>query len=521
MRKLLTTAALVMFGLQAPLADAQNNVVLFMVDDMGWTDWQYDATLNPTGSTLYETPNMLRLAQMGTNFTQAYSANAVCSPSRAAVMTGKDPARIRITDWITGGNWTHPTLADTPNFDTTLNDSEVTLAEAVKANGYDTAFLGKWHLGASGTTAADPTNHGFDVNIGGNHNGSPLGGYFAKNGGWNAPGINSGYADGTYLTDALSDAAVGYIDGRNTPGSGSEDTDPFFMFMSHYAVHTPIQAPAATVQYFQGKLNAGGDFGEHDNAYYAAIVKHVDDALGALIDELEDEGLLASTSIILASDNGGLWAAQGDPTSNAPLRAGKGSFYGGGIRTPLLVANPGSQAGVSNDTVVIGHDIYNTVLELTGTAGDAAHNALTDGASFAQALNGTTLDRGAVFWHYPHISDQDHGSSLVTGGTFVSAVRKGDWKLIYFYEDERYELYNLAEDIGETTDVFVENAITNELSTLLRDHLIEIDAQMPVYVATGQEVALPSVVVPEPSSLLLLGVSGLIMTRRRRRQLMV
>ncbi len=301
----------------------QPNVVLFMVDDFGWTDWQYDPVLNPTGSKLYETPNMLRLAQMGTNFTQSYAANAVCSPSRAAVMSGKDPARINITQWISGGNHFHPTLAE-PDWDKTLNSSEFTLAEALRGDGYDTAFIGKWHLGSNGSSAADPTQHGFDINIGGNHKGSPPGGYFAgSDGSWSAPNIGTGFPSDAYLPDVLSDHAVQYIDDHNA----TSPDDPFFMFLSHYAVHNPQQAPADSIQYFQDKLNQGGDFGEHDRATYAAMIRHVDDSLGKVLDELEQENLLDETLIIFTSDHGGLWAAQGDPTSNAPLRGGKGSYY--------------------------------------------------------------------------------------------------------------------------------------------------------------------------------------------------
>ncbi|MFN3165546.1 MAG: sulfatase [Phycisphaeraceae bacterium] len=493
----------------AASACAQPNVVLFMVDDWGWTDWEYDPVLNPTGSRLYETPNMLRLAQMGTNFTSGYTANAVCSPSRAAVMTGKDPARLRITDWITGGNHTHPTLADAQGWDMTLNNTEVTLAEALKADGYRTGFVGKWHLGTSGSSGANPLDHGFDVNIGGNHKGSPPGGYFAGgDGGWSAPNLTSGYGPSEYLTDVLSDASVAFIDSH----MATTPNDPFFLFTSHYGVHTPIQAPAATTQYFQNKLNAnGGPFNEHDNATYAAMVKHVDDALGDLLDKLEQAQVLDDTLILLVSDNGGLWAAQGDPTSNTPLREGKGSWYEGGLRTPFIVAQPGNPnagQGVMNDSVVIGHDIYTTVLDITGVAGNAAHNAQTDGVSFKAALEANAHDRGATFWHYPHIADQDNNSPLVTGGTYVSSVRKGDWKLMFFYADRSYELYNLAEDLSETTDVFEANTITAELSQLLRDHLIAIDAQMPINKATGQPVALPDLVSDTTFDLVYAAQSG-------------
>lgn len=481
----------------SPLVEAQAdnppNVVLFMVDDFGWTDWQYDAVLNPTGSTLYETPNMLRLARQGVNFTNAYSANAVCSPSRAAVMTGKDPARMRITDWIPGGNWQHPTLQDPSDWDVTLNDSEITLAEALQENGYDTAFIGKWHLGTNGSDAANPLQNGFDVNIAGGHRGNP-GNFFAGDDrSFNLPGMASNYQPSAYLPDVLSSDTIRYLQERTS----RNDTDPFFLYMSHYAVHTPIQAPAATVQYYQNKLAAGGDFGEHDHATYAAMVHHVDLALGRLMDELEAQGILDETLIILASDNGGLWAAQGDPTSNAPLRAGKGSWYEGGIRTPLIVAWPVNNAfvkGVLCDDVIIGHDIYTTVLELTGTQGRLEHNASTDGVSFVPGLCGEEHDRGTTFWHYPHIADQDHASELVSGGTYLTAARSGDWKLMYYYADQSWELYNLSEDLGETKNVAGAHPdVVAWLGQEIVDYLIEIDAQLPVDQATGEPVSLPAI----------------------------
>ena len=495
--RILILAVLLTAGLDAPHADAQNdnppNVILFMVDDFGWTDWQYDEELNPTGSTLYETPNMLRLARRGTNFTDAYSANAVCSPSRAAVMTGKDPARMRITDWIPGGNWQHPTLEDPSDWDVTLNDDEVTLPEALRENGYDTAFIGKWHLGTHNSEAADPLQNGFDLNIGGGHRGNP-GNFFAGDDrSFNLPGMGTDYEPSDYLPDILSGAAIRYLQERDA----SEDSDPFFLYMSHYAVHTPIQAPATTVRHYQLKLDAGGDFGEHDNATYAAMVHHVDLALGVLMDELEAQGELDNTVIILASDNGGLWAAQGDPTSNAPLRAGKGSWHEGGIRTPLLVAWPGNDAfeqGALSDDVVIGHDIYTTVLELTGTDGSPAHNADTDGVSFVAALQGGDHNRGTTFWHYPHIADQDHHSQQVTGGTYLTVARQGDWKLMYFYADQSWELYNLSKDLGETTNVAGEHpGIVATLGQEIIEYLIEINAQLPIDQATGEPVAPPTI----------------------------
>lgn len=488
------------------LATDKPNVVLFLVDDMGWADWQKSGDLNPHGSDLYETPNMERLARSGVVFANAYAASPVCSPTRAAIMTGKNPARSRITEWISGSNNQTANLTQPSTWVKNLPAAEVTLAESLKAGGYDTAFFGKWHLGQFNNPSADPLTHGFDLNLGGNHKGNPPGGYFAgTDGGWDAPGLESGYQPDDYMTDILTDGAVNYVQ-QNAGGN-----DPFFLMMSHYAVHTPKQAPQTLINKYNGKItqlqNQGVDLQGHTDATYAGMVEKMDESLGRILDRIEDpngdgnpsDSVRDNTLILFASDNGGLFDAGGGATNNRPLRDGKGSLYEGGIRVPFIVSWTGNSA-ISTDRVEIArttaHDIPTTILDAAGLLDDGqtaqTPSAVRDGVSILPALQGDAFDRGFQFWHYPHFSPQDAGSVLIEGGTFVSAVRKDDWKLIYFYDQEHYELYNLRADIGETNDVLDANpdpAAT--LSTALHNYLIEVGAQMPISRATGMPVAPP------------------------------
>ena len=504
------TYIILAMALSCQFARAQRpNIILFLVDDMGWADWQHSPDLNPTGSDLYETPAMDRLARHGIVFTNAYAACPVCSPSRAAIMTGKTPARLRLTEWISGGRHETASLKEPPDWVKNLSDSEVTLAEALKDAGYRTAFIGKWHLGQSGNPSADPLNNGFDINIGGCHSGSPPGGYFAgSDGGWSAPNLESGYPADAYLTDVLTDHAVDYI--RN------HKDETFFLMLSHYAVHNPKQAPQAIINKYSAKIqslqNQGVDLQGHTNATYAAMVETMDTSLGRVLDRLADpdgnpataDSILDNTLILFTSDNGGLFDAEGGATSNRPLRAGKGSVYEGGIREPFIVSWTGNsqipQGIVNHQTRITGHDIYPTLLEITGTPGDFDHNRNIDGISFAPALTGQSVDRGCQYWHYPHYSNQDYGSALVSGGCFVSAVRKDNWKLIWFYDEKKYELYNLNDDIGETHNLLDTNlTIANELAHTLHDYLTAIDAQPPIDKTSGQPVPLPPAGIAQES----------------------
>ncbi|TWT43138.1 sulfatase [Botrimarina hoheduenensis] len=485
------------------------NVVVFFVDDMGWTDWQHDAALNPTGSAVYETPNLLRLASEGVNFTRAYSSAPVCSPTRASLLTGKSVGLHGFSDHTGGGVNTSATL-QSPVFNRSLGSAEITVAESLgsSAGGYDTGFIGKWHVGGS------PLSNGFDSNIAGGGSGCPCdgeGGFFAgPDGRWSGmPGIDTPgtYPADTYLTDVLSGFAETFITQR------AADPDPFFLLMSSYQVHVPLQAPAATVSKYTAKIailnGQGTDLQGHDNPIYAAMVEEMDRSLGRVLDRLDDpngdgntsDSIRDNTIVLFASDNGGLTISElgsAPATENQPLRDGKGSLYEGGIRTPLIASwtgNPAIAQGTATNALAATHDLYPTLLELTGASAATPRNSGMDGKSFAAALTGGAYDRGNLYWHYPHRSNQHKlGGGAITGGSFVSAVADETHKLLYFYETESYELYNLTTDIGETNDVFVagsEEAF--ELSLALHAYLKRSQAALPVNRQSGLTVDLPPV----------------------------
>jgi len=445
------------------------NFVFILVDDLGWRD------LGCYGSTFYETPNVDRLAAGGMKFTDAYAACPVCSPTRASIMTGKYPARVGITDWIPGfktGN-KDPEVLNTPEDLHYLPYEETTLAEAFKEAGYDTFFAGKWHLGEK---PYHPDRHGFDINLGGNHMGQPKGGYFAP---YDNPELMDG-PDGEYLTDRLGDESVRFL--------GSREGDPFLLYLSFYTVHTPIQPRKDHEEKYKKKLAGRPDLtgtqfyveGEskvrltQDNPAYAAMVQSMDENVGKVLDALDDLGIADDTVVIFMSDNGGLSTVpRAGPTSNLPLRAGKGWLYEGGIREPMIVRWPGvTEPGGTCGVPVTSTDFYPTMLEMAGLPLRPDQHA--DGVSLAPLLRGeASIDREAVFWHFPHY----HGSRSKPGG----AVRAGDFKLIEFFEGNRLELYNLKEDIGETknlVDALPEKV--RELKALLDTWRVDVGANLPV-----------------------------------------
>ncbi|MEW4569103.1 sulfatase [Tautonia sp. JC769] len=426
-------------------ADRPPNVVVFLIDDLGWTD------LSRAGSDLYETPNVDRLAREGMTFTDAYAACTVCSPTRAAVLTGKYPARLRLTDWIHGHKRPFAKLA-IPEWTESLPHDETTMAEALKPLGYASVSIGKWHLGDE--PGQWPTHHGFDHNVAGYGRGQPPS-YFSP---YNIPTLEDG-PEGEDLTDRLAEEAVRFIE---------EHKDrPFLLYMPHYAVHTPLQAKGKLVEAYREKLTP--DL-RHTNPIYAAMVRTMDEAIGRVVGVIDELGLAEETLIVFTSDNGGLTLR--DITSNAPLRAGKGSAYEGGVRVPLIVRWPGTvPAETSCDEPVISNDLFATALDVAGADGEAD---LPDARSLLPLLRdpGATLGRDALFWHYPHYHPG--------GATPYSAIRAGGWKLIEFFEDDRVELYHLAEDIGESTDLA---ATMPEKAAELRDRLdawrVEVEAQLP------------------------------------------
>ena len=462
----------------AATTDARRpNVVVFMIDDLGWTD------AGCYGSDLYETPYIDRLAAGGMRFTDAYAACTVCSPTRAAMMTGMYPARLNVTDWI-NGMWEHLTPQRQsqhplmpPLWTQYLERRYTTLPEALQTAGYKTAHVGKWHL----TPRSDdrsvlepyyPRNQGFHINVAGNQWGAP-GSYYwpyrraRQQNDVAARVVNfpiAGETKDKYLTDMLTDEAVEIIERWRD--------EPFFLYFAHYAVHTPIQGRRDLKDKYVEKITPGH---RHRNAEYAAMVESVDHSVGRVLETLTSLDILDNTVVVYTSDNGGLVRIRNGPTDNSPLRAGKGSPYEGGVRIPTIVSWPGvvPAASVSGEPIIT-CDFYPTILDITGVQGDAAHNADVDGLSLVPILKRPTssLDREAIYWHYPHY----HAG----GSTPYSAVRAGPWRLVEFYEDQHVELYNLAQEIGEKTDLAQEHADKSlELTAVLHDWRDRVAAQPP------------------------------------------
>ncbi len=429
-------------GLSARQSTRRPNIVFFLMDDLGYMDIGAN---NP--ATFYETPHIDRLAREGMRFTNGYAANPVCSPTRYSILTGKYPTRAGATDWFSGtreGRFRPAPLNNRMPLD------EVTLAEALKEGGYRTAFVGKWHLGPD--EAFWPEAQGFDVNIAGHHAGSPPGGYFGP---FKNPRLDPG-SPGEYLTTRLADEAARVIERFRD--------QPFLLFVAHYAVHTPLQAPRELVQKYEAKaaqLPAAPEFAPEEQVWpvkaarqvrvvqrhptYAAMVETMDAAVGRVLSALGDANLDDNTIVVFMSDNGGLSTSEGSPTSNLPLRGGKGWLYEGGIREPLIVKWPGmTRPGTTSDEPVISTDFYPTLLDMAGLPARPAQHR--DGVSLAPLLRQSGAPtRDALFWHYPHYSNQ--------GGFPGGAIRVGREKLIECFEDGRVHLYDLAADPGERDDL--------------------------------------------------------------------
>jgi len=419
------------------------NFVFILVDDLGWADIKANYP-----ETFYETPNIDQMAAEGFRFTQAYSAHPVCSPTRAALMTGKHPNRLDITDWIPGyDRFKDERPISVPAIRDELALEETTLPEKLKENGYQTYFIGKWHLGE--TEEFWPEQQGFDKNIGGWSVGAPQlkkgisNGYYSPYGN---PKLTDG-PEGEYLTERLTDESLRLI--RENTGK------PFLLYLSFYTVHTPIQPAPKRHNYFidkkekmvvpegQAAYRQEGD-GQtkliQDNAAYASMVAAMDENVGKILQTLKEQGLDENTWVILTSDNGGLSTLYGEgaPTANGPLRAGKGWCYEGGIRIPLIVKGPGIKTpGKVSDLPVVSMDFFPTILSLAGSKAGA-----NDGKDLSSFLTGgKPPERDVLFWHYP----QYHGSAWKPG----SAIRQGKWKLIHDYESGKNELFDLGNDPGE------------------------------------------------------------------------
>ncbi len=478
------------------------NIIVFLVDDMGWQDtslpfWDKETAFNKR----YHTPNMERLAKEGMKFTQAY-ATPVCTPTRVSLMTGMNAARHRVTNWtsqkdkIHGMEKNHPTL-EFPVWNMNgLSPIEgdphavyaTPLPEILKQSGYYTIHVGKAHFGARETIGANPINLGFKVNIGGTGAGQPGSYLGAENYGngierlkpWAVPNLKEYYGKDIFLTEALTLEAIKAMD------TALADKKPFFLYMAHYALHTPIMADK---RYLQKYLDKGLDTIE---AKYATLIEGMDKSLGDIMDHLKEKGIEKNTIILFMSDNGGLSAvARGGEkhTHNKPLSSGKGSIHEGGIREPMIVKWQGKvKPNSSTDQTVIIEDFFPAILEMA-EINEPKIIQKTDGRSFLPVLKGNESPNNnrPLFWHYPN----EWGPSGPGIGA-SSTVRKGDWKLIYYHNDESFELFDLKEDIGEQHNLVKSNTEkAKELATILSDYLVEVDAQMSVHKKTGVKVAYP------------------------------
>mgnify|MGYP001145806118 CR=1 FL=1 len=444
------------------------NIVFILADDLGAHDLSF------AGSKYYETPNIDAIANEGVQFTQGYASCQVCSPSRASLMTGQDPARHGITDWIgaaTGQKWGdyYNTKVMPPEYEHALADSTITIAEALKANGYKTFFAGKWHLG---DVPYGPENNGFDINKGGWEVGGPKGGYYAP---WRNPKLDYNY-EGENLTKRLALETADFI-------SANKD-EPFFAYLSFYAVHGPIETTEEKWKKYRDKAEAQGipESGfemearlpirtVQDNPIYAGLVESMDDAVGVVLDKLKELGLEDNTIVVFTSDNGGVASGDAFSTTNYPLRGGKGYQWEGGIREPYLIKAPMLKNTPKQiDYPVSGIDFYPTLLDLIGAEKHTEH--VVDGVSLVPLLKGESLDTRPLFWHYPHYGNQ--------GGDPVSIIRKDAYKLIHYWEDGHDELYNLSTDPGETNDLSAEKSeIAQNLRNELDTYLFSVNARTP------------------------------------------
>jgi len=439
-----------------PAADSRPNIVLILADDLGWAD------LTCYGSKFHHTPNLDKLAAAGRRFTQAYAAAPVCSPTRAALLTGKHPARLHLTDWLPG----RPTEAGqklvVPPFEQQLPLEETTLAELLKAQGYTTAHVGKWHLGGKGF---GPLDQGFDLNIAGDQTGTPLS-YFAPFSSGNAvmPGLESAQ-NGEYLTDRLTTQAEKFIE--------ANQSKPFFLYLPHYAVHTPLTAKKELIEKYPAW--DGTFHGRQENPIYAAMLESLDESVGRIMAKLEATGLSNKTIFVFTSDNGGLATKEGPQTpatNNSPLREGKGWVYEGGIRVPLIISRPGVvEPGVETDPVWAA-DIFCT---LADWAGVPLADKKLDGISLSSRLAKPVAvgpEPRTLYWHYPHYANQ--------GSRPSGAVREGDWKYIEEYQTGKKELFNIGSDIGEGKNHIAEQPeIAERLAKKLNAWRQEVGAQMP------------------------------------------
>ena len=438
-------------------SEKKYNLLFILVDDLGWTDVSYNY------SDFYETSHIDKLSETSMLFDNAYAASSVCSPTRAAIMTGKHPARVNITDWIPGLDPKNKLLLG-PVDRNELPLEETTIAEVLRDNNYSTFYTGKWHLGSEGHY---PEDQGFDVNIGGFDKGSPMGGYYSP---YKNPKLVDG-PEGEYLTDRLTLETIELIKKR-------DPNKPFAAFLSFYNVHTPIQENKEFIDYYVEKLKSYDNkspqtIKEGDaitllnqrNAKYASMVHATDNNIGRIIKYLKENDIYDNTLIVFTSDNGGLSTQRRvAPTSVYPLRAGKGWLYEGGIRIPQLIKLPNQTKSELISEPVVSYDLFPTIANLLNLSYKVDD---IDGVDISNLFIKKDINRDFIFWHFPHY----HGSLWKPG----SAIRNKDWKLIEFHEDNRLELYNLKDDISESKNL---SKKFPELTKNLKNQLNEIKIKL-------------------------------------------
>ncbi len=505
---LIALLALVLSTCSGDQKDVPPNIIVFLVDDMGWQDtsvpfWTEETDFNRR----YRTPNMEKMAADGMKFTQAY-AHSVCSPTRVSLMSGMNPARHRVTNWTlrydVSQDGLHEKLAF-PQWNMNGLQPTDTVPHAVYATplpvilrkaGYFTIHCGKAHFGAIGTPGADPLNLGFDVNIAGHAAGAP-GSYQGlsnfgndenglPSGVWSVPGLEKYHGQDINLTEALTIEALNAVD------SARRTNQPFFLYMAHYAVHSPIEADQ---RFYENYIDA--DLPEVE-ARYASMVEGMDRSLGDILSYLEDYKLKENTVVLFMSDNGGLSAVirGGIPhTHNKPLNSGKGSAYEGGIREPMMISWSGTvQPGaVCNDYLII-EDFFPTIVELAGID-DCRLVQRIDGISFYPLLMQQPVgpSERPLFWHYPN-----NWGPQGPGIGATSTIRQGSWKLIYYYVDQHFELFNIDDDIGEINDRVEEEKVrVKKMANALGTYLRSVDALRPMDKATGKPIPWPDEVIIE------------------------
>lgn len=486
-----------------PTKKSRPNIVLFLVDDMGWQDTSvpFHTEVTPLNRR-YRTPNMERLARAGMKFTHAYACS-VCSPTRVSLMTGLNAARHRVTNWTlqenAGNDRPHPTLAfpkwnvnglsPEPGVERTVHAKA--LPAFLREAGYRTIHVGKAHFGAIGTPGSDPCNVGFDVNIAGHAAGGPGSFLGTQNFSavwrkgdpvWDVPGLEQYHGKEVFLTEALT------IEANRAMDKAVADGKHFFLYMAHYAVHVPF---AADPRFYQKYRDDGLD---HTEAMYAAMVEGMDKSLGDILDNVERHGIANETIVLFMSDNGGLSAhgRGGKPhTHNKPLSSGKGSALEGGVRVPMIASWPGvTQAGSTCSQLVIIEDFFSSILELAGINDIQQIGGAVDGLSFVPLLQGrhdNSRDNRPLIWHFPN-----NWGPKGPGIGSSSSIRRGDWKLIYYHANQTYELFNITEDLGEQNNLADNQPeICEQLAAELGHFLQSLDAQMPTDKATGEPVPYP------------------------------